>query len=416
MSVAGQRIPRRLAGLLLGAALLPGAGRAAEWSYQPAISVRGEYNDNILLTPQPHDTVWGLTVSPSLRLRGRSETVDVSGEFQLNFNRYEGMSGLDSEDQILRLDATRQGERDRYTLAAALVRDSTLASELVDTGLATARRQRRKLTLDPSWQRSLDERTSLGLGYSLADVRYEDHSGTQLVDYRNQTLSIGVTRQLTERDQGSVTASYTWYESLPGGQFESDQAGLRLGYARSFSERLRGDLGLGYRHTDTTLHSQALVCSGPIVAGLCIGTLSPVASTVKSDSNGWLLDLGLEQTLETGTLAVKLSRESLPTGLGALAERDRVLLSYTRRLSPTLSLGLDASAYQTRFLEAAYRASDSRYYRLEPRLIWHLSPEWSLEGRYWHALQQYDVGANDARVNGVYLTLSYQWPKVAKSR
>lgn len=415
MSVGGKLFPARSA-LLLGAALLPGAGWAAEWSYQPAVSLRGEYNDNILLTPQAHDTVWGVTVSPSLRLRGRSETLDVSGDFRLNINRYEGMSGLDSEDQIFRLDVARQGELDRLALAASLVRDSTLASELVDTGLATARRQRRKLALDPSWQRSLDQRTSLGLSYSLADVRYEDTIGTQLVDYRNQGVSVGVTRQLTEREQGSLAVSYSRYESLPGGQFESDQAGLRLGYARSFTERLRGDLGIGYRHTDTTLHSQALVCSGPIVAGLCVGTLSPVASTVKADSHGWLLDLNLEHTLETGSVAVKLSRESLPTGLGALAERDRVLLSYMRKLSPTLSLGLDASAYQTRFLEAAYRASDSRYYRLEPRLVWRLSPEWSLEGRYWHALQQYDVGANDARVNGLFLTLSYQWPQVAKSR
>ena len=53
------------------------AGIAAEWSATPSVKLQQEYNDNIRMTNQPHDSVWGTVLAPRLERqlpRWRAET------------------------------------------------------------------------------------------------------------------------------------------------------------------------------------------------------------------------------------------------------------------------------------------------------------------------------------------------------
>src|ERR1700752_3033953 len=73
---------------------------AAEWSMEPSVDLRGEYNDNIELTSGPHPTVWGIMLSPDIKFSGTTETLNVTGGLRVNFNRYFGEEGLDTTDYI----------------------------------------------------------------------------------------------------------------------------------------------------------------------------------------------------------------------------------------------------------------------------------------------------------------------------
>jgi len=391
------------------------AGMAAEWSFEPSASVKGEVNDNIRLTTLPHDTVYGITVSPALKLAAKSATWDVSGQLQLNVNRYSGESGLDTEDQLLNLRSRYNTELDRLSLNAAYLRDSTLATELLETGFVGARRQRRKVQFDPGWTRKLTERMSASLNLGYTDVGYEDKRDTLLVDYSNRSLAAGLAWSVSEREEASASLSFARLETSPA-SFAADTAAVQFGYVRAFSETLQMDVALGYRSSESTVFGQALVCTGPIVSGTCTGLLELVPSARESRAGGLLLNAGLRRQLETGALTLRASREVVPSAIGPLVETDRLALGATRKLTETLTARLDVALYRTRFPEAAASVNDGRYYRIEPGISWRLTPDWTCDATYWHARQTYDAAPNAARVNAAYAMLTYRWPKAAVSR
>ena len=63
---------------------------AAEWSLLPSIGVKGVYNDNLLLTPLPHEATYGYWVSPAAEFAGKTERLEVSGRVAADFVSYYG--------------------------------------------------------------------------------------------------------------------------------------------------------------------------------------------------------------------------------------------------------------------------------------------------------------------------------------
>ena len=59
------KIPIIVTGFMTSLAV-PISGMAAEWTFEPAVKLRREYNDNIRLTTQPHSSVNGSIITPSL--------------------------------------------------------------------------------------------------------------------------------------------------------------------------------------------------------------------------------------------------------------------------------------------------------------------------------------------------------------
>src|ERR1700704_5918444 len=95
---------KRLCVVLCGVLpLAVGSPQAAEWSVEPSVALRADYNDNILLSPMPHPSVWGIKLSPDVKFSGETETLKVTGGLNLSFNRYFGEEGLDTIDHTLSL-------------------------------------------------------------------------------------------------------------------------------------------------------------------------------------------------------------------------------------------------------------------------------------------------------------------------
>ena len=123
---------------VLCAILLPLAAdscRGAEWSFEPSVSLRSEYNDNIQLTPDPHPTVWGMMLSPDVKFSLATETLTVTGGLNLSFNRYLNQPQLNIDNYDLSLRSRYKAERDSLQLNFDAIRDSTLVSELATTGV-----------------------------------------------------------------------------------------------------------------------------------------------------------------------------------------------------------------------------------------------------------------------------------------
>lgn len=389
--------------------------RAAEWSMVPAVDLRTEYNDNIALTTAAHPSVWGVILSPDVKFSGTTEALNVTGGLRLNFNTYFGESGLDTTDHFLILRSSYKTERDTLVLNVDSIRDSTLLTELAETGVVLTRDQRNRLLVNPSWSRNLTEATAISANYSYTDVRYANTAGTGLIDYRDQGASVGLQSKLSERDVASVTAYFDRYETSPA-LTTANTYGIQAGYDRDFSERLHGTLVVGVRNTRGTTTSQTLVCDGPIILGICFGNVTPTTSVTSGSSTGYTLLANVENKWETALVNARLSRDLNPSGVGTLVQTDRLGVGWTQQWSPALSSSISAAAYHTRYLGGFVTASDNRYYRIEPRMSWKITEWWTLSAGYSYSYVSYQSSPATASANVAYVVLSYVWPKLAVSR
>jgi hypothetical protein len=205
------------------------------------------------------------------------------------------------------------------------------------------------------------------------------------------------------------------YESDPA-SFRTRNVGILAGVSQEFSETLHGMFKIGPRWTRSETASQATVCSGPIVLGICTGTLVTLGAPTSTDSSGFIGTAEVTQRWQTGQVKAGVGRELNPSGIGALIQTDAVRAQFTQDLSPRWTAQLDLGFYKSRYVGAAIEPNKSTYFRIEPRVSWHVAPNWTVEAGYSFAREKYETQPQDATANVVFMTLSYAWQKIAISR
>ena len=395
---------------------VPRPAQAAEWTLDPSVQARTEYTDNIQFAPEPDArSAWGIIVSPDVRFGVATETLSVVGGLNISVNRYPNQPEFDTDNYAFTLRSSWKTEKDLLALNVDSIRDSTLITELETTGAVLAYRQRNWLYINPSWSRQLSARTLLDVRYNYRAADYDDTAGTSLIDWRNQTASIGLQSALDERSLLTLAAYYDRYETDPD-TFRATTYGIQAGYEYAFSEALRGGVTVGWRKTRGRTSSNALVCDGFVLLGICFGTINEINTVVEDDSSGYTLDAFLERRGETSTLTGRISRQLNPSGVGSLVQTDRFAVVWTRQWTPTVSASIYAAAYQTQYVGSLVLGSDSRYYRIEPRLSWRVTEWTTLNAGFSYARQKYEDAPVSATANLVYLSVAYRWPKVSVSR
>ncbi len=377
---------------------------AAEWSLQPSLSLKAEYNDNIRLTTGPHDSVTGRTVSPQINFGRATETSQVNLRMLLNFTSYSGDEVNDLDEQILVLSSRfRTTERTTWRLDGRYRRDNlfrtididseeeTGEGDDTDIGLVDVKVRRNRLTLRPSWTHQLTERSSLRLGYRLTDVSYSEAAGTGLVDYERHLVESIFSHKITVKDDFTVTGSVSRYRA-PDTDTETDNTQILVGIRHAFSETAQGRLSAGFRETVET------------------------RGTADDRSSGVVWEAGLRQRSELTTLDGVFRRSVSPSGAGSSVESNQLRVKLRRKVSPKLSFLLRAKFFRNKALEGSTTGVNRRYYVIEPGLRWRWTREWFIYGSYRYRRQKYDDQAEAAKSNAVLLGVAYRWPKLGVSR
>lgn len=397
-----------------GTAFYSSKAHSAEWAIEPSVSLRTQYNDNIRLTAAPHDSVVMTALAPQITLRKRTEISDISVRGRFEVNRYWNDSSLNTSDGYYYLNSTWLGERSRLGFDGSFVRDSTLGSELTETGVVTGRTQRSSLRLNPQWSWSISPLSAVGVSYSLSDVRYDDNQGAGVSDYRNQDISVWVSRKLTEQDELQFGTSYSKYKTKPF-SYESDTLGLTASYSHAFSERLKFDGLVGVRRTESSRMALTQVLVPWIFPGLFQVVLVP--QRIDSKDNGVLFRAGIDgQWTARTALRGRLSRELNPSGVGSTVENDRLSAGVRHGFNENTSIDVNASVLRTNFSDDALKASNSRYYALEARLDSRLDEHWSISAGYAYGRREFVNSAGSADSNSIFVAARYDWTKIAVSR
>src|SRR5262245_35946849 len=253
MTIASTRLLGGI-GLMMALIIWHTRGESAEWSAEPSITVRGEYNSNLVLIPGPHDETWSIWASPGVKFAGSTENLEVSGRAAADFVQYYGGTDRSLTNLYFPLAVRYRTQRETFSFDGGFTRDNTLMGELRQTGVVLAFTQRNLWNLAPSWTHALTERLSLQAGYQYSKATYEDGARLGLVDYTVNTGSGTLQYQATQADQVSLTGSFTNFSAPQSNDLSSDISTGQISLTHNFSETISGVLAAGVSYIHSTIN------------------------------------------------------------------------------------------------------------------------------------------------------------------
>jgi len=372
---------------------------AAEWSLLPSIGVKGVYNDNLLLTPLPHDATYGYWVSPAAEFAGKTERLEVSSRVAADFVSYYGGQESRFTNLFLPLTLRYKTETDLLGFTGGFTRDNTLMTELLTTGVVLRFTQRNQWTANPSWTRRITENLSVQSSAQLNDTTYENGLSLGLVDYQLLGGSGGLLYQLTEQDQIQLSGSYVnFYTTNAPLSFRASFPGVNLSLTHAFTETLTGTANGG----------PSFVSSTSQTAG----------DNIKAESTVWLFGGNLTKKFERTTVQVSGSRNILPSGFGLLIQTDRAGLTVSHDLTETLTASFDGAGYSVSGITQRATGGtfqESRFFSATPKIAWKFLEWWKVELSYTYRWRDQDGFSDPAMSNGTMFMLTYYPPKLAFS-
>jgi len=372
---------------------------AAEWSLLPSIGVKGVYNDNLLLTTLPHDATYGYWVSPAAEFAGKTESLEVSGRVAADFVSYYGGEQNNFTNIHVPLTVRYKTEKDLLGFTGGFIRDNTLMSELLTTGLVLRFTQRNQWTANPTWTRSITEKLSFQSSFQFNDTTYENGLSLGLFDYQLFGGSGGLLYQLTEQDQIQLAGSYVNFHTtnapLP---FRASFPGANLSMTHAFTETLTGTAFGGPRFVSSTTQT--------------------AGDSIKAQSTVWLFGANLTKKFESTSIQVDMARNILPSGAGLLIQTDRAGVTVSHDLSETMTASFDGAGYIVSGITkqaSGGTVSENRYFSATPKIAWKFLEWWKLELSYTYRHREVEGFSNSAMSNGTMFMLTYYPPKLAFS-
>lgn len=382
-----QRANRQVGPMLLvgvGAALCASQSQAAEWRLTPSMNIGTSYTENPRLLMDGGESDTGAVGEMTVSLKRSSERSELSLRPRLYSSRYRSDDSLDSDDRYLTAGYRWIGERGEWNMSLDLTQDSTLTSELGQSGVVQANRRHEAGAFSVSPNVMFTERVSGGVQMYVLDSRYIDAGQTGLVDYRYTSASLFSTIALSETGSNfSITAQAG--ELSTQGFFGTDtrDGSLRLALACQPWELWRANLSAGPSFVETE-------------AG--------------SDS-GAIFGAELKRTAERWSFSTSVNRSQSPTGRGVLTRRDRALLSSSRQLTERLTGSVSTQWVRNQDLQAeasgGTRSFNVDYAQLDLSADWRLARSWSLLLRLSGNTQKYNTGPD--RADGYRASLSIVW-------
>ena len=378
----------------------------AEWSVDPTFKSRGLYNTNRRLTTASHEGVFGLVTDVGAEFKLATEASDIAISPMGTINRYSGNQQLDSDDIHLSLDANHRLERAAFGMKTSYDRESTLTSEVNDTGLVHIQREVNLVGVNPSLTYLFDDQNSVRFDYGYSNVAYDNAAGTGLFDYTYQNIGATYTHQLSEVQQVFGALTYANFD-VSGLQSTTDSYYARVGYYREFDGKLRLTVSGGGVLSDSTFPVLSIV-------GNRLATLNQDAI-----SKGWIADFTVEKDFEKTFFRAKYSRSVNPSARGAQAQADEVKISLRHRITEVFDTTATFRYLQSQTQQTSGFGGTSLnrdYINAGLAFAYRINRFWSLIGGYSYTYQKYQSTSAGADSNAVTIGLSYSGEKLAISR
>jgi hypothetical protein len=377
-----------------------------DFTFNPSFEFRGEYDDNINFDNRYKISDWLGVFIPSLKARWQTPRLNVNGSAAAEIRRFNTETRFNDEYQRYRLDTSYQVlERLSIEAGASYTKDSTLDSELEETGIVENLYGRDRYTLSTGIHYQLGERVATNLNYSYGDTSYDSPFNS---DYDSHSV-VGSISYLfrNQRDQVFLQPSYYYYESDHN---KVNNYGFSLGWNRSLSETLNISCYVGCRYTDSEYFYDIYVPAFDPEHGIIWQKRK--ISTNETDFGG-TADMSLSGRTETLTYKIAYNRDLSYTSSGSPIDRDKFTGSIGWRITERLRSGFDCGLYFSKANDD-FSNEDSIYLYLHPHISYRLFKNHHLQLHYRYARTKDDtLKKNDTYDRSrVWLALVLNFPKL----
>jgi len=308
-------ITTQLLGVLI--ACLPFGMALAETRWTPSLWLTGIHDDNIHFSRNRTVDDYIYYIEPGVKFNYDQELTHISADGRVIVRRYQDNDDLDDELYRMSLKGdSNLTERMNLKGSYEFIKDTTLESELEETGLIFTREDRtnHNVMLGPSI--NLTERTTLGVVARYRDVAYDSDA---YVDYKVWQADLPVKWRLeTQIDTIYISPGYVDRDSDTN---HSTSYNLSLGWDHESTERLNLHFFAGARFTE----------------------IERKATRESKENWNAIGGLQLDYDFERGVMALDFQRNLRTTADGNQANVTRMIASlrwhFTERFGTTLKGG-----------------------------------------------------------------------------
>lgn len=390
------------------ALIVPVEARAGDATLLPQLSVRGEYDDNVLFSRVQEIDDYLLVVTPDLSLDYRTEKGSVNAGAAVDVLRYAQNDSLDRTNQRYRASgAYALTELFQARGNASYVNDTSLDSQLEETGIVTLRQQRENYGLGAGLSYRLSGVSDMGVNVAFSRIEFDGPS----LDYDDYSIVFQYNRLLTNgRSVFTVQPYYDHYESDAS---RVDNYGLSFGFAHNFSETLSLNAFLGVRYTEVEYRFvvQEVVFDPSLLPFFPFRLVFREVEEADSNWNG-VGDISISKRGETRSFTVGYKHDLGYSSSGDPLEVYRLYGSFNQSVTARLRFGLYASAYRSKS-EGRISQTDSKYFDFSSTVSYRLTERHVLQTGYRYSASWEDRLDQDDRSdrNIVWVSVSMVFPQ-----
>jgi hypothetical protein len=350
----------------------------------PSLKLTGGYDDNILFTNTQTIDAYYTSVRPEINLGLASDRYDLGIDANAEIFRYPEEKDLDYESYRYDMGGSYQiSQRLNILSNFGYIKDTTLDSELEETGRVVEREDRKRYQGDGSLSYGLNEVSEIGIEYRYRSTEYESRSR---IDRTANRVGLSYKRWFNSRlDQLTLQPSYTIVDTEDNQDIE--YYNLSVGWTHIFSETLTMRNFVGYGQTVTTENGDQ-------------------DSTWTGNA-----DLSITRTGEIYSFQIGIRNNINLNADGELEEVDRLYCRINKKLTERL-LGKLYGSFYTNRPPGTFSSIDSMFYDIRPELSYKITENHVLNAFYRYSYEEDRTGLeNQERTrNVIELNLVFQFP------
>jgi hypothetical protein len=281
----------------------PRRSGAAEWSITPIYSASMDFDSNRLLVPNGRST-GSATLAADLRFERAMEDSQLTLEPSYTLRRFTDQRLGNGDDRSIGAGWSQLGERLRWSASGSYSDQSTLTTELLETGIVNVDTHRRQSQAAVNWDWSQTELRHFVAQMSYTETSYYGPVRILLPGFRYSSGMVG--ERFSPTEKSSVTVSVFGDELSSRGGLSNHEYGLQAELVYAFNERTRFDGSVG--------------ASSRVLNG--------------TSSYGTNESLTLTHDMTRNNLTLSYLRSLTPYGIGYLVERQQSAVQDAFHLTP----------------------------------------------------------------------------------
>ncbi|MBX6421985.1 hypothetical protein [Thermosulfurimonas sp. F29] len=377
---------------------------AADFYFSSYLKFRGEYNDNVAFSYYNPERDFLTVTSPSLFLNYKSERFSYSSEFGLDIYDYMDKNRLDTVNQNYKIKINYKW-LDRWQISGEgyIIKDTTLQSELKETGIIHFREKRRRYYMAGSLTYLFSQITSLKIQATSSRTEYDWRYN---VDY--DLLSFSATLQRSLKNQRDVLMSKFYYTNIDSSSSRVDNYGVMLGWQRALSSHSGFTFLAGMRYTKT-LYYLYYIQLVPLPSWPYVGFQIRKRRTSTHES-GYVTDISLFYRKERSIYRLGFNKNLAYSSYGESVDRSHFYGTFSYYLTPRWTFLFSISYYFTSSSGKTYK-EDNIFYSFRPSLKYYLTRRWSLSMFYEYSDYRDKVRDHEYDRHRIWLTLTFEFGK-----